>query len=91
MTNLDMPATMPGTMKEQLQALAPYMVDHALKANGGWWIRFMILIANFNHKELAYYGMVLNVTVEQPEMSFDGPCGVIRQPRRYADVELTYK
>ena len=93
-----MPATLPGTMKEQLRALTPYMVDHALKANGGWVANYMIpldafVTADFNHDALAEYDMKLCVTIETPEVQISGDqrCGRVVGQARYADVELSYK
>lgn len=96
MSNFEMPATLPGSMKEQLQALAPYMISYQLKANGGWVADLQIPIdafitADFNHEILAVHDMKLSVTIEPPEMPLEEVCGLIRRKARYADVELSYK
>jgi hypothetical protein len=96
MKELNMPAILPGTMKEQLRALAPYMVDHAIKANGGWVANLKIPIdafitAEFNHEELAKYDLKLCVTIEANEMPDFETCGRKASRARYADVELSYK
>lgn len=88
----DLPATMPGTMKEQLIALAPFMINRQFKMNGGFVIDLKIPIESFvtfdiNHQALAEYGMTISVEVEAPEPSYDGR--IMREPR-YADAQLTY-
>lgn len=95
MTDFEMPATLPGSMKEQLQALAPYMIGYELKENGGWVADLKIPIdafitADFNHEVMAAHNMRLTVTINTPEMPLDGVCGRRERPR-YADVELSYK
>jgi hypothetical protein len=98
MNDFDMPATLPGTMKEQLRALAPYMVDHALKSNGGWVANYIIpleafVTADFNHNALAEYNMKMCVTIKTPDVQIGGEqmCGRVAGQARYADVELSYK
>ena len=88
----DLPATMPGSMKEQLIALAPYMTGRTLKMNGGFVIDMKIPIESFltfnvDHQALAEYNMTISVTVEQPEPSFDGR--IMREPK-FADAQLSY-
>lgn len=93
----DLPATMPGSMKEQLIALAPFMTDRTFKMNGGFTIDMKIPIESFltfniNHAELAAHNMSLSVQVEQPEPDLMGmgACGLIRNRPKFADVQLTY-
>lgn len=88
----DLPATMPGTMKEQLLALAPFMINRQFKMNGGFIIDLKIPIESFvtfdiNHQALAEYNMAISVEVEAPEPIFDGR--IMSRPR-YADAQLTY-
>lgn len=88
----DLPATMPGSMKDQLLALAPFMTDRLLKMNGGFVVDMKIPIDSFltfgiNHEALAEHGMSVSVQVESPEPILDGS---IVKRARYADVQLTY-
>lgn len=88
----ELPATMPGSMKDQLLALAPFMIDRRLKMNGGFVIDMKIPIESFltfeiDHQALAVYNMTISVEVEAPEPSCDGR--IIRESR-FADVQLTY-
>jgi hypothetical protein len=88
----DLPTTMPGSMKDQLLALAPFMTDRNFKMNGGFVIDLKIPIESFltfniNHQALAEYDMTISVQVDAPEPSFDGL--IMRQPQ-YADAQLTY-
>lgn len=90
----ELPATMPGSMKDQLLALAPFMIDRRLKMNGGFVIDLKIPIESFvtfdiNHEALAEHNMSISVQVDSREPSFDGNCGIIRESR-YADAQLTY-
>lgn len=98
MNDLNMPATLPGSMKEQLRALAPYMVDHALKVNGGWVANYIIpldafVTADFNHDAIAEYDMKMCVTIGTPEVQIGGEqmCGRGVGQARYADIEISYK
>lgn len=92
----DLPATMPGSMREQLIALAPYMTAYNMKGNGGFVIDMKIPIEAFvtydiNREELAAHGMALSVQVEQPgEIDFSGSCGRVIRQAQFADVQLTY-
>jgi hypothetical protein len=94
MINIDeLPTTMPGTMKDQLLALAPFMTDRKLKMNGGFVVDMKIPIESFltfdiNHEALAEYNMSIIVHVDAPEPAFDGR--IIRHAR-YAEATLTYK
>ena len=89
----ELPATLPGSMKDQLLALAPYMVSYNLKANGGFVADMKIPIEAFvtfdiNHTVLAAHGMSLSVQVEQPEDA--GVCGRVFRHAQYAEAQLTY-
>lgn len=90
----DLPATMPGSIKEQLLALAPFMINHSFKMNGGFVVDLRIPIESFltfdiNHEALNEHNMSISLQVESREPSFDGKCGIIREPR-YVDAQLTY-
>jgi hypothetical protein len=93
----ELPATLPGTIKDQLLALAPYMTDRTLKSNGGFIIDMKIPIEAFvtfdiNHAELNKNCMSLSVQVEQPEdIGFSGTCGHVIRHKQYVDAQLTYK
>lgn len=91
-TITDLPATMPGSMKEQLLALAPFMTDRQFKMNGGFVIDLKIPIESFltfdiNHEALAEHNMRISIQVEPPEPILDGR--MVRRPR-YAEAQLTY-
>lgn len=97
MINIDeLPAKMPGTMKDQLLALAPFMIDRKFKMNGGFVIDLKIPIESFltfdiNHQALAEYNMSISVQVEQPEqIDSNAVCGRVIRPVRFADAQLTY-
>lgn len=83
-------------MKDQLLALAPFMIDRKLKMNGGFVIDMKIPIESFvtfdiNHQALAEYNMKISVEVEQPEqIDADAICGRVKRPVRFADAQLTY-
>lgn len=90
---LETPATLPGSIKEQLLALAPYMVDFTLKANGGFVINLKIPQEAFvtmalDHDALIENNMQVSVSIDTPEPISDGR--LIRR-QRYADVELMYR
>lgn len=89
----ELPATMPGSMKEQLLALVPFMIDRKFKMNGGFVIDMKIPIESFltfdiNHQALAEHNMTISVQVQSPEPSLDGR--IMKYPE-YADAQLTFK
>jgi hypothetical protein len=90
---LDTPAALPGSMKEQLLAVAPYMVDYALKANGGFVINLKIpqevfVTSTIDREMLIENEMQLCVSIEPHEPDLGA---IIRRHPKYVDVELTYK
>lgn len=89
----DVPATLPGTIKEQLKALAPFMLRNRPKANGGFVIDLKIPVDAFltfdlNNDMLAKYDMSASVSVDAPEPSCNGR---IMRYAEFADVKITYK
>lgn len=89
----DVPSTLPGSIKDQLRALAPYMIRQTPKSNGGFVMELKIPINAFltldiNNDALVEYQMIASVTVNPPEPAFGG---MIMRHADYADVQLTYK
>lgn len=89
----DVPLTLPGSIKDQLRALAPYIIRHTPKSNGGFVIELKIPVASFvtfdlNNDELAKYEMSASVSVDPPEPSCGGR---IMRYAEFADVKITYK
>jgi hypothetical protein len=89
---MDLPASLPGSMKEQIEALAPFVQRTTPRMNGGWVAELLIPIENFitfdlNHEELAKYNLTASVSVEAPQPS---SCGRIMIEPRYADVTIDY-
>lgn len=89
----DVPSTLPGSIKDQLRALAPYIIRNTPKSNGGFVMELKIPIDAFltfdlNNEALAEYQMTASVTIDPPEPSCNG---MIMRYADYADVKLTYK
>lgn len=89
---LNFPSVLPGPIKDQLRALAPYMLRHTPKANGGFVIELKIPVTSFvtfdlNNDELAKYKMSASVSVDPPEPAFGGR---IMSYAEFADVKITY-
>lgn len=92
--DLSMPATLPGTMQEQIRALLPYVVNHGLSMQG-WMLELKIPMDAFvtmkiDKDQLAGYGIQWSVNIDTRGLSFDGPCGRKQSPV-YAEVELSYR
>jgi hypothetical protein len=90
---LDFPSVLPGPIKDQLKALAPYMIRHTPKSNGGFVIDLKIPITSFmtfdlNNDELARHNMTAAVSVDPPEPAHGGR---IMRYAEFADVKITYK
>lgn len=88
----EFPSVLPGPIKDQLKALAPYMLKHTPKFNGGFVIELKIPIDSFvtfdlNNDELAKYKMSASVSVDPPEPACDGR---IMRYAEFADVKITY-
>lgn len=86
------PSVLPGPIKDQLKALAPFMLRHTPKSNGGFVIELKIPIDSFvtfdlNNDELAKYKMSASVSVDPPEPACGGR--IIRYAE-FADVKITY-
>lgn len=89
----DVPSVLPGTIKDQLRALAPYVIRNTPKSNGGFVMDLKIPIDAFltldiNNDALAEYQMTASVSVDPPEPACGG---MIMRYADYADVQLTYK
>lgn len=89
----EVPSVLPGPIKEQLKALAPYMIRHTPKSSGGFVIELKIPIGSFvtfdlNNDELSKYNMKASVSVDPPEPAFGG---LIMREAEFADVKITYK
>jgi hypothetical protein len=89
----EVPSVLPGPIKEQLKALAPYMLRHTPKSNGGFVIELKIPIDSFvtfdlNNDELARYNMRAAASVDPPEPAHGG---MIMRYAEFADVKITYK
>lgn len=89
---MDLPVTMPGTMKEQIEALAPFIQRTIPKMNGGWVAELLVPIENFltfdlDHEELAKYNLTASVSVDAPKPS---ACGRIMIEPKYAEVTIDY-
>lgn len=87
----NVPSTL--SIKDQLRALAPYIIRNTPKSNGGFVMDLKIPIDAFltfdlNNETLAEYRMTASVSVDPPEPAFGGR--IIRYAD-YADVQLTYK
>lgn len=79
-------------MKEQIEALAPFVQRITPKMNGGWIAELLIPIEDFvtfelNNEQLAEYNLTASITVEAPHLS---SCGRLMIEPRYADVTIDY-
>lgn len=91
MITFEPPAILPGSLKEQLRALAPYMRTIRPKANGGFVIEMVVPIDIFtgdlDQEFLRKHNLSLEIESDKPLPSYDGQIMIYPE---YADVTLTY-
>lgn len=91
MIHFEPPAILPGTLKEQLRALAPYMLKFRPKENGGFVIKMAIpvdiLTGDLDVEFLRKHNLSLEISSDEPRPSCDGRIMIYPE---YVDVTLTY-
>lgn len=91
MIPFDPPAELPGNLKDQLRALAPYMHSFTQKANGGFVIELSIpcedIAGDFDHAYLAKHKLKLSGKIDPP-VSMAGV--LMFRSDRYIDFTLEY-
>lgn len=94
----ELPATLPGSIRDQLVTLAPYVISWSLYHNGGFTLDLKIpksvfLTFHIDHTLLATYGLTMSVSTNPQEVfqtEESTVCGRASREQSYVDVELKY-
>lgn len=91
MMQFNPPAELPANLKDQLQALAPYMRDFRFKGNGGFIVELTVpidIITAYDPDQLATYGISLCTTINAPENVFGR---ADHRPQKYVEITMEYR